>query len=121
MLTHKTKLELTDNFMEIMLKMSEGNPGAATVLMNIMNNPHVFAPADPIMVILQLDSLGIYGSHIWILYKDVCKEDITLLNIVLKHVSYGEISREKLREHINTSKKFNNLYTPEELNRRYSK
>jgi hypothetical protein len=51
--------------------LSEGNPGALRVLMELMNSgPSGF------LEVLGLDSRHLYGHHIWQVYKDVCGEDL---------------------------------------------
>lgn len=60
-------------------RMSQGNPGAATVLMQAAKTQY---SED---VIARLDSASIHGSAIWILYKDICDEDIDkLVNLIDK-------------------------------------
>ena len=51
--------------------LSEENPGAINVLIQ-------WIESDPmaLLAILILDSKRLYGSHIWMVYKDVCSEDI---------------------------------------------
>ena len=68
----REKIELTDTGMDLMVKMSEGNPGALSVLVKLM------ATDDPldIMLVLHLDDMNIRGAQIWIGYKDHCGEDI---------------------------------------------
>lgn len=67
--------ELIDVFgppIVIMTKMAEGNPGAATVLGEIMK-----ARPDTWRVYVgHLDDMNIRGSQIWIAYKDYCGRDI---------------------------------------------
>ena len=53
--------------------MSEGNPGAATVLMRMFNED-----AYGILNILSLDDMNIRGTQIWYAYKDYCGEDMSL-------------------------------------------
>lgn len=74
----KSRIELTDTTQSAIVKMAEGNPGALSALVDIVNTtPHV----DPdnlfggIGVIMSLDTLRIYGPRIWMLYKDVCKQN----------------------------------------------
>lgn len=55
---------------EIIVGLSEGNPGALTVLMKVM-----VARPD---LLLYMHDHGPRGSDIWVLYKDECGEDIYL-------------------------------------------
>ena len=55
----------------------------------------------PFTNLLSLDSLGIYGSRIWQLYKDVCKEDIATTIAVLRAThQLGIISKDVLNHAI---------------------
>ncbi len=55
--------------------MSEGNPGAITVLGNIMSND----PISGFNTLLHLDDMNIRGSQIWVAFKDYCKKDLSML------------------------------------------
>lgn len=65
-----SKIKLEDNLQEIVWKMSEGNPGALRVLMEILQKEN------GLNYILTLDDMGIYASKIWVGYKDHCGMDI---------------------------------------------
>ncbi len=55
-----------------LIQMSEGNPGAITVLMELIGRDDPSA----LMTILNLDDMNMRGSQIWVGYKDYCGEDI---------------------------------------------
>jgi hypothetical protein len=86
------RIEATDNQLSIVMKMSNGNPGAVTVLAKAMKlSPSIdpqcaFGPFGPP---LSLDTFGIYESHIWVLYKDVCNQDMVLMLALLRAVQLG--------------------------------
>lgn len=67
-------LKLEDTFEQFMMKMSEGNPGALTVLMQIVEKD----PNLGLLQILNLDDMNVRGTQIWIGYKDHCGENIDL-------------------------------------------
>jgi len=79
--------------------MSEGNPGALTVCMNIIKNGEQIDP-DNLMgglgVILSLDTLGLYGSKIWMLFKDVCGSNLPKMIAVLRGWQLGFLSAAKI-------------------------
>jgi hypothetical protein len=59
--------------------MTEGHPGALNVLNRIVKETKLIDPQNALGglgCILQLNDLQIYGSRIWDLYKDVCRESI---------------------------------------------
>jgi len=98
-MNQNTRIGLDDTLMSSMVKLSEGNPGALNVLLQLSSqnaeiDPHDFAGA--LGSILSLDSHAIYGPRIWMLFKDVCGENITKVVVCLRAVQLGFISEEKL-------------------------
>lgn len=94
-----SRLRLEDDLLTMMTKMSEGNPGGLTVLMQLLkDSPRIDPDAamGPLAHIFNLDSYGIYGSHIWILFKDICGQDITKTITVLRSVQMGLLSQSKV-------------------------
>jgi hypothetical protein len=61
---------LHDTGMDLLMTMSEGNPGALRVLSEMLTDPIGF------MQVLSLDDMNIRGTQIWVGYKDYCGEDI---------------------------------------------
>jgi hypothetical protein len=58
--------------MSMAMKMSDGNPGALTVVMSIYQHVENIDPMGALGgfgPILSLDTLGIYGPDVWMLYK----------------------------------------------------
>jgi len=100
----KTRLVYTDTTMSILLKMSDGNPKAVTVLAQLMTG--IFHEVPGFMLILNLDSMGVYGSHIWRLYKDCCKQDINEMEKVLRAWQLGKITGAEVHLHIEQGKEF---------------
>lgn len=97
------RIELTDSLMSMMMKMVDGNPGAINVLMRtIKEGPSI----DPdcafgeMGAILSLDTLDVYGSDIWILYKDVCGNDLTLMLALIRSVHLGIMPEHELKRAI---------------------
>lgn len=64
-------IQLTDDPMSSIVSLSEGNPGAISVLVKLLE-------AGPLgfMDILHLDDMGMKGPQIWVAWKDHCKQDI---------------------------------------------
>jgi len=95
----KERITLQDNGLTALMKLSEGNPGAMSVLMEMMTQAADIDP-DDIMgsfgALLHLDSMGIYGPRIWMLYKDVCKENLNATLGLMRAVQLGFISRSTL-------------------------
>ena len=53
---------------DMISKMTNGNPGAMNVLMQVMKKDF--------MLVIRMDSISLYDHHIWEVYKDECKENI---------------------------------------------
>lgn len=105
-LNHKERIELRDTMQEILIKLAEGNPGGLNVMLRILTASPIVDPDDmlaPIGPILSLDTHGIYGSNIWILYKDCCGQDIVGLLAVLRSIQMGILSEEEVWEWIDNS------------------
>jgi len=93
------RIKLTDSTRSAIVKLCEGNPGALSVCLEIITND---ARIDPqallhgIGPLLMLDSLGIYGPRIWMLYKDVCGQDLVKTLAVLRSWQLGHTSKQKI-------------------------
>jgi len=93
------RIELTDSLLDIVTKLSEGNPGAMTVIMNCVESSPQIDPQcalGPLGPILSLDSLGIYAEKIWMLFKGVCEQDIVRFLGVLRAWQMGIVSKEEI-------------------------
>ena len=72
------KLQVSDT-KTMLFQMSEGSPGALTVLMKLLEiGPRGF------MDVLNFDDMGIRGAGIWVAYKDHCGSDIEKLRTALR-------------------------------------
>lgn len=98
----KNKITLTMTGVEAVAALSEGNIGAVNVLVQILSGGAKHDPdcASPILSLLELDSLGIYGSRIWQLYKDVCGQNLGKMLAVLRAYQLGFLSWPNLDEAI---------------------
>jgi hypothetical protein len=66
---------------DAIIKMCDGNPGALKVLLQLVKR-HEFGFVD----LFRLDDAEIYGSRIWICYKDIYGHDINVLSdAILNH------------------------------------
>ena len=90
-----SKIILQDSIMDVFLKLAVGNPGALTVCMEVYKKGPAIDPdaaLGGLASLLDLDDLGIYGSHIWLLFKDICGEDLVKTIAVLRARQLGFIS-----------------------------
>ncbi len=108
-----------DNMMSIVLKMSQGNSGAANVMVQLFIKN---ADIDPDSVfgeystVLMLDSMGIYGSEIWILFKDICDQNIHKMILLLRAVQLGYVTWDEVYDALDSSQFIGINHTWEDLN-----
>ena len=91
-----TRIEGQDTMMDVFTKLAEGNPGALTVCMQLYKETAAIDPQSAmpeVINLLALDTLGIYGSRIWQLYKDFCQEDIVNVMAVLRAHQLGLLQK----------------------------
>lgn len=81
--------------LEVMVDFAEGNPGAITVLSQLFKESPAIDPDaafEGMSPLFSLDNLDCYGSDIWVLYKDVCGQDIVKMLGVLRAIQLGFVS-----------------------------
>jgi hypothetical protein len=101
----KSRIQLTDTAMSAAMKMSDGNPGALTVCAMMLKQGAQIDPDDfagGLGNLLSMDTLGIYGPAIWMLYKDVCGEDLRATCALLRAWQLGFVSDVELRAAIDS-------------------
>ena len=89
----------TDTIQSAIIKLTEGNPGAFHVCVELIKQAGAIDPDDllgGLSKLLSLDGLGIYGPRIWMLYKDVCDCDMVSTTCVLRGWQLGLIDRRQL-------------------------
>lgn len=97
------RIGLQDTTMDAVVKLAEGNPGAATVCMQILDKGGDIDPDwmfGGLSILLSLDTYNIYGPRIWMLYKDVCKQDLVKTIASLRACQMGLFPIEKLQHAI---------------------
>jgi hypothetical protein len=90
----ENRIHLQMNVIEAVGVLAEGNPGAATVLMRLMQEVEAIDPKASmgwLLYFLSLDTLRLYGPKIWLLYKDCCGENITNFCSVIRANQFGLI------------------------------
>lgn len=80
---------------EMLTVMSQGNPGAIECMIQWLKS-------DPMAIfdILYLDTLGIYGSKIYMLWNDCCGRDLKKLTKTIHYFQSGQISKEEIHENL---------------------
>ena len=100
-MTNKLSLEMS--VQDAVVALSEGNIGAVNVLVQIMKDGEKYDPyCDPFMVLCGFDNASfgetLYGPRIWMLYKDVCGQNLGKMLLVLRAHQLGYLSWSKLNE-----------------------
>jgi len=68
----RKKIQLEDSLQDVIVKMAEGNVGALSVLITMLNTNAM----DCFLWMLHLDDMDIRGSQIWIGYKYFCNSNL---------------------------------------------
>ncbi|MBL4893251.1 MAG: hypothetical protein JKY59_00030 [Emcibacter sp.] len=95
-----SRIEMTDTTMDVLVKMSDGNPGALTAMMEILEKHDAIDPQAAfggLGAIMLLDTWEIYGTDIYILFSDICNRDIRKLLLLMRATQMGDFSHTKLQ------------------------
>jgi hypothetical protein len=87
-MAHIERINWTDSVPDAVAKIAEGNIGAAVCIMDLMKHSEEIDPLSYLKVIgpvMLLDSLGIYGPNVWVIFKDVCEQNHARMLAVLRH------------------------------------
>ena len=98
-----SRIQLHDSQIDVIVKMSGGNPGTATVLADILKQGSDIDPQGALGglgAILLMDTFEIYEHRIWMLYKDVCGQDLVKTLALLRASQLGKLSIGKLNHAI---------------------
>lgn len=77
--------------------MSEGNPGALVVIMQMLKKTSEAVHRN-LEAVLLLDALGIYGSDIYVLYNDICDRDLAKTLAVIQSTQLGLFNKDTLKD-----------------------
>lgn len=75
-----SRIQFTDAVEDALVKLTEGNPGALRVCLEVLKEGARIDPDNALGSmgsLLMLDTYRVYGPDIWIQYKDVCHGDLT--------------------------------------------
>lgn len=93
------RIDIHDSVIDVIHKLSEGNPGAVTVLARWLKEGRAIDPdaMSPLLQMCSLDDLDIVGSQIWVLYKDVCDQDMRRFLSLLRAHQLGFLLTRELQ------------------------
>lgn len=86
---------------ELITKMSDGNPGAATVLMEMVSKGRFVDPQSLHLGfggVFTLDTLGIYGTDIYVLWSDICGKQLNKTLAVLRAHQLGLFDGDTIKD-----------------------
>lgn len=79
---------------DVVKVMAGGNPGALTVCMKLLSEHKEIDPRAAfggLGAMMSLDTLDIYEDKIWIFYKDVCHENLSVMCAVMRAHQLGQL------------------------------
>lgn len=88
---------------DVVIALADGNPGATVVMAQMFKQGAEIDPDSSLGglgAVLSLDTHKIYGPRIWMLYKDVCGQDIRIMLAILRAVQLGYLSESALNRAI---------------------
>ena len=91
----KVRIKAEMNMQDMFLALCEGNPGALRVCMELFKGAEQIDPGSfhaGFASLLMLDTLKIYGPRIWMLYKDVCGENLVKMVALLRAYQLGQLA-----------------------------
>lgn len=93
-------LDGNESIQDSIIKLSKQNPGAIRVLVDLYKSAKTIDPyiTYPSYMLLNLDTAELYGSDIWILYKDICKKSYVCTHTGIRATQMGIIQGKQLKE-----------------------
>lgn len=98
-----SRIQLTMSGVDAMTAMVEGNPGAITALIEIGKAAPAVDPQSALGAwgpMMMLDSWGIYGSDIWLLYNDIANRDAATTIMLIRACQLGIMPHTELLQAI---------------------
>jgi len=83
------------NVPEMIMKVSEGNPGAMSCLISLINKN-----VKNIEALKMFDDMGIYGSKIYMIWNDSCARDLEKFEKTLEMFKSGKFTVEEIQERL---------------------
>ena len=94
--TNNTRITDNMSIEDMLIEMCEGNPGALTCMMQMLQSDFV----DGIHDIMLFDSLGIYGPQIYMVWNDCCGRDMGKFKETINAFREGKFTNEEIHENL---------------------
>ena len=94
---HRLTIDMT--YKDMVMAMCDGNPGCINVLMALATETPEVDKASALGAfgpITMMDEWGIYGSKVWVFFKDLCGQELWKVIGLTRAAQCGFTSREKL-------------------------
>lgn len=91
-----TRITANMSVQDMLITMCDGNPGALTCMMKMIQDDHMTGMLD----ILLFDSMGIYGSKIYMIWNDCCGRDMEKFKETLRAFREGKFTEEEIHENL---------------------
>lgn len=107
-----SRVTLQDTTQSLIVKMCDGNPGAVAVLCELFKCSIEIDPKaglGGLHYLLMMDDFGLYGSHIWMLFKDVCGQKLEGVIALFRAHQLGIISSRELRRIVDADEPYDTL------------
>lgn len=101
------QIGLHNTLQDVVRYVTEGNPGALRVCMEILRNDKIIDPDSAMPglgTLLGLYDMDIKGSKIWVLFKDICKCKLSHFLGLLRANQLGYLSGSNIHSAINNSR-----------------
>lgn len=88
----QARINPNDETVNALVKMADGNPGAAVAIGQILKRANEIDPEmalGGLNYILLLDEYGIYGTDIYVLFSDICDKDLAKMLAVIRATQLG--------------------------------
>lgn len=93
----RSRITMQMSLQDVVFEMSEGNPGAINVIMSLLTeNVDPDNALGGLGSVLLLDTFNIYGSNIWILFKDLGRGNVARAAAIVRGCQLGIISPAEL-------------------------
>ena len=87
-----TRIKANMSVQDMLITMCDGNLGALTCMMEMLLDD----PMTGMMDILLFDTLGIYGSKIYMVWNDCCRRDMGKFKETLRAFREGKFTKEEI-------------------------
>lgn len=92
-----SKLQLQDSLHDVLIKMSEGNPGALSCIMGLKDQ---MKETDWVQALLAFDMVECYGSHLYMVWNDACDRDYDKFKKVITAIKKQRITKETIIDRV---------------------